>query len=112
MLYGRLDDAQRACVAQAIADIAVRRRCRVCRAAAPPAGRAGAVAPRLLRSAPAAATREAEVAPTCSGSRRSPRERYRRYQKRLVDHNCALRRRLHNSTTPEQRQKAAKKLKG
>ena len=47
-----------------------------------------------------------------SASQRSPHEPYRRYQARLVDYNCSYAAGLHNLTTAEQRQKAAKKLKG
>ena len=43
---------------------------------------------------------------------RSPHEAYRRYQVRLVEFNCSYAAALHNLTTAEQRQKAAKKLKG
>jgi hypothetical protein len=42
----------------------------------------------------------------------SPRAAYRDYQQRLFDHNCGLIARLHNSTTPEQRRRGAAKLKG
>ena len=43
---------------------------------------------------------------------RSPRENYRSYGERLVQHNCRMAADLHNSTTPLQRQFASKKLKG
>ncbi len=43
---------------------------------------------------------------------RSPREGYRRYQERLQTYNCSFVASLHNSTTLAQRQAAAAKLKG
>lgn len=42
----------------------------------------------------------------------SKRESYRNYQQRLLDYNCALAADIHNATTPAQRQKAVKKLRG
>ncbi len=43
---------------------------------------------------------------------RSPDAEYRAYQLKLVDYNCALAARLHNATTPRQRQKARDVVKG
>jgi len=43
-------------------------------------------------------------------SQRSPDPAYRAYQARLTDHNCALVARLHNATTPAQKQRAKAKL--
>ena len=43
---------------------------------------------------------------------RSPREPYRRYQEKLESYNCSFAARVHNSTTPAQRQAAAAKFKG
>ncbi len=45
-------------------------------------------------------------------SERSPVPAYRDYQARLRSYNCALAARLHNSTTPEQRQAAQDRLQG
>jgi len=42
----------------------------------------------------------------------SPRADYQAYATRLQEANCALIARLHNSTTPAQRQRAAERLKG
>lgn len=42
----------------------------------------------------------------------SPNERYRAYQQRLLPYNCAFGAQVHNSTSAEQRQHAAKKLRG
>lgn len=43
---------------------------------------------------------------------RSPDPAYRAYQQRLADYNCGFIARLHNATTPAQRQRARDKLKG
>jgi len=43
---------------------------------------------------------------------RSPRENYRTYGERLIQHNCRMAADLHNSTTLVQRQFASKKLRG
>jgi hypothetical protein len=45
-------------------------------------------------------------------SERSPDAAYRDYQRRLTDYNCAFAARIHNATTPAQRQKAKATLKG
>jgi hypothetical protein len=45
-------------------------------------------------------------------SQRSPDPTYRAYQQRLADYNCAFFARLHNATTPAQRQRARANLKG
>lgn len=42
----------------------------------------------------------------------SPRPDYRSYNARLTSYNCEFAARLHNTTTPEQRRRAADKLKG
>ena len=44
--------------------------------------------------------------------KRSPDEAYRRYQQRLETANCELLSKIHNDTTPEQRQEAQRKLRG
>lgn len=43
---------------------------------------------------------------------RSPDAEYRAYQQTLTDYNCAFAARIHNATTPAQRQKARATLKG
>jgi hypothetical protein len=43
---------------------------------------------------------------------RSPRDAYRDYQQRLRQYNCALAAQMHNLSTPEQRQRAAGRLRG
>ncbi len=44
--------------------------------------------------------------------RQSPRPAYAAYEEKLMQYNCALAARLHNSTTPQQRQDAADRLRG
>ncbi len=44
--------------------------------------------------------------------RQSPRSAYRAYNDKLTPYNCKIAADLHNSTTPEQRAHAAKKLRG
>jgi len=111
MLYGRLDDAQRAVVSQAVAASPFdaqrwleerQARQRDVLALLPPlaaerAGRDRALA--ALRTLSAQALR-------------SPREGYRAYQQRLTEYNCAFFARVHNATSAEQRNAAATRLKG
>lgn len=108
--YGRLDPAQRARVAEWVADspfdadlwFAERRRRQQevvqglhrLRTEGLPADEAHATLRQLLEHA-----------------LRSPREGYRAYQQRLADYNCAFAARLHNVTTAEQRRHAANKFK-
>ena len=109
-LYGRLDEGQRARLAQLLAASPFdadrwltereRRNADMLRtlAGASTAGdvvRAG-VAVRLL----------------AERTLRSPRADYREYQERLTQDNCALAATMHNLTTAEQRQHARRKLRG
>ena len=109
--YGRLDEAQRAFVARSIAespwdgDLAYAERLRRQQDLL-------AMARRLAANRAAPAEAEAEVRAWMKRLQRSPHESYRRYQARLIDHNCSYAAGLHNLTTAEQRKKAAKKLKG
>ena len=109
--YGRLDDAQRAFVVRAIAespwdgDMAYAERLRRQQDLL-------AIVRRLAANRASPAEAEAEVRGYLKRIERSPQEAYRRYLARLVDYNCVYAAALHNLTTAEQRQKAAKKLKG
>ena len=47
-----------------------------------------------------------------SHAERSPDPAYRAYQQRLSDYNCGFAARIHNATTPAQRQQALETLKG
>jgi len=109
--YGRLDDAQRAFVVRAIAespwdgDMAYAERLRRQQDML-------SVVRRLAASRASPLEAEAEIRGYLRRIERSPHEPYQRYLGRLVDYNCVYAAALHNLTTTEQRQKAAKKLKG
>jgi len=113
ILYGRLEDGQRARLADALARspfdpglwLAEREQRQQ-------------DALRLLRAmsnGDGAANREQAAAALrgyADRLERSPREAYRHYNDRLVEYNCGVLAALHNSTTPAQRRTAAKKLAG
>ena len=110
-LYGRLDDAQRARIAEGLARspfdadlwFAERRQ------------RQLDVLQMLRKLAAEKASREqalAELKGYVERLERSPREPYRRYSERLAEFNCALGASLHNATTAVQRRTAAQKLAG
>jgi hypothetical protein len=114
MLYGRLDARQRELIAVGVGDspfdpaawLAERRevQAQVLQTLA-----------RLTAGGPARADRESNVAGLKALAQRllhTPPGPYRDYQRRLTDYNCAFIARLHNSTTPAQRQHARDKLKG
>jgi hypothetical protein len=109
--YGRLDDAQRVYVARSIAespwdgDVAYAERLRRQQDLL-------TIIRQLTARRAGPAEAEVEVRAWIKRLERSPHEPYRRYQARLVDFNCSYAAGLHNLTTAEQRQKAAKKLKG
>ena len=111
LIYGELNEAQRALLAQGIA--------------ASPFDAERWLAERQLRQREVVGTLRTLQAERADGARtqaalrvfaahaaQSPRPAYREYQKRLFEHNCRLIARLHNSTTPEQRRRGADKLKG
>jgi hypothetical protein len=111
MLYGRLDDAQRARMAQALtrspfdpeAWFAERRQRQQ-------------EALQLLRAIVAGgATREqvqAGLRTYADHLQRSPQDAYRRYSERLMEFNCGFAATLHNGTSAAQRRAAAKTLAG
>lgn len=111
MLYGRLDDAQRAIVSQAVAASPFdaqrwleerQARQRDVLTLLPPL-----VAERAGRDRVLAALRTLSAQ-----ALRSPRDGYRAYQQRLTEYNCAFFARVHNATSAEQRNAAATRLKG
>jgi hypothetical protein len=110
-LYGRLDDAQRKLINDGIAASPFdARRWLVERQARQ---REIVDTLRSLQAARADAARtEAALRVFAAHAAVSPRPAYREYQQRLIDYNCALVARLHNSTTPEQRRHGAERLKG
>jgi len=111
LIYGDLNDAQRALLAQGIADSPfdperwlLERQLRQ---------REIVDTLRSLQAQRADAARtEAALRVFAVHAAQSPRPAYRQYQQRLFDHNCRLIARLHNSTTVEQRRRGAEKLKG
>ncbi|WP_418318397.1 DUF6279 family lipoprotein [Piscinibacter sakaiensis] len=107
--YGSLDDNQRALVAR--------------RTAASPFDAQVSLAERRARQQdtlaslrrwsadkPPPETVRAELLQLGQRVRQSPREPYRAYQQRLLEHNCAFIAELHNSTNAEQRQHLIRKL--
>jgi hypothetical protein len=110
MLYGRLEDSQRARLAQALA--------------ASPFDADRWLAERERRNADLVRTlgavaasgdmtqAQAAVRVLAERALRSPRADYRAYQERLTRENCALAAEMHNLMTPAQRGHARNKLKG
>lgn len=110
-LYGRIDDAQRARIAEGLARspfdaelwFAERRQ------------RQLEVLQMLRKLGTEKASREqalAELRGYVERLERSPREAYRRYASRLAEFNCGFAASLHNATTASQRRTAAEKLAG
>jgi hypothetical protein len=109
-LYGRLDDVQRKVIADGVA--------------ASPFDPQGWMEERKRRQRDTLATlrrlraeradqdqRLAALRALAERSQRSPDPAYRAYQLRLTDYNCAFAARIHNATTPAQRQRARANLK-
>ncbi|MCW5632200.1 MAG: hypothetical protein KIT17_02600 [Rubrivivax sp.] len=65
---------------------------------------------RLLAERADRAQRVAALRALAERSQRSPDPAYRAYQQRLLEYNCAFVARLHNATTPAQRQRARRQL--
>jgi len=111
LIYGELNEPQRALLAQGIAESPfdperwlTERQMRQ---------REIVETLRALQAQRADAARtEAALRLFAAHAARSPHAAYRDYQKRLFDHNCRLISQLHNSTTPEQRRRGAERLKG
>ena len=111
MLYGRLDEAQRALVVDAVKaspysaeTLDAERRQRQ--------GDTLAFLRRLRETNPGRDEALAQVRAFLRTVDRSPREAYRSYSERVVAHNCALASALHNSASEAQRREAAKRLAG
>jgi hypothetical protein len=110
-IYGRLDDAQRKLIADGIAASPFDARRWLTERQARQREIVDTL--RALQAARADAPRaEAALRVFAAHAVVSPRPAYREYQQRLVDYNCALVARLHNSTTPEQRHHGLERLKG
>jgi Family of unknown function (DUF6279) len=110
-LYGRLDEAQRKVISEGVA--------------ASPFDPQGWMEERKRRQRDTLSTlrrllgeradrdrRLAALRALAERSQRSPDPTYRAYQQRLTDFNCAFVARVHNATTPPQRQKARANLQG
>jgi len=67
---------------------------------------------RLLAERPPPAQVQAALRAIAERVQHSPRENFRSYQEKLTRYNCEFGAQLHNTTSAEQRQYAAKKLKG
>jgi len=110
-IYGRLEEPQRKVIAEGVA--------------ASPFDPQGWAEERKRRQADTVSTlrrmvteradrdrRLAGLRALAERSQRSPDPGYRAYQQRLTDYNCAFAARIHNATTPAQRQRARANLKG
>ena len=67
---------------------------------------------KLLAERPPQAQVQAALRAIAERVQNSPRENFRSYQEKLTRYNCEFGAQLHNTTSPEQRAYAAKKLKG
>lgn len=111
MLYGRLDDTQRATLARRLGESPFDPQ----RWEAERLARQRDAMALLTRIASDELPREQAVNALkayVATWNRSPRDDYRRYADQLEQFNCQLVASLHNGTTPAQRQHAAGKLKG
>jgi hypothetical protein len=111
MVYGRLDDAQRKLIADGIAASPFDAR----RWLAERQARQREIVDTLralqgMRADPART--EAALRVFAAHAVQSPRPAYREYQQKLIEYNCALVARLHNTTTAEQRRHGIERLKG
>lgn len=111
MLYGKLDDAQRALVADSVRTspydaerVDAERKLRQQEALA--------FFRRLRATNPGREEALLQVRAYLHVLDRSPRETYRVYAERVIAHNCALASALHNGASAEQRRNAARKLGG
>ena len=115
--YGKLDDPQRAKLAQLLAaspfdaDRWLAERERRNRDLLTLLGTVS-TAGKSADSAAAQTQAQAAVRMIAERALRSPRPDYRAYQQRLTQENCALAATMHNATTPAQRLYARNKLKG
>jgi hypothetical protein len=112
MLYGRLDEAQRALVVESVKSspysaevVDAERRSRQRDTLA--------IVRRLSETGPTARDDAlVQVRAYLRTMDHSPRDAYRAYVERVVSHNCVLASALHNSASAAQRREAAKRLAG
>ena len=111
MVYGSLDDAQRQRLARGLAaspfDAALWLDERMARQAD-----IVATLRRLCRERLAPEQARQAVRDVALRIARSPRDGYRRYEAALTQYNCALAAEVHDTTTPEQRRHAVRRLEG
>ncbi|HEY2558585.1 MAG TPA: DUF6279 family lipoprotein [Caldimonas sp.] len=111
LLYGKLDDAQRALVVESVRSspysaelVDGERKTRQQEALA--------FFRRLRTSNPGRDEALVQVRAFLRAIGQSPREAYRAYAERVTAHNCALASALHNAASPGQRREAVKRLNG
>ncbi|HEX4234989.1 MAG TPA: DUF6279 family lipoprotein [Caldimonas sp.] len=111
MLYGKLDDAQRALIVESVRGspysaerVDAERKARQQEALA--------FLRHLRESNPGRDDALLQVRAFLRAVGQSPREAYRIYAERVASHNCALESALHNAASPTQRREAAKRLAG
>jgi hypothetical protein len=114
MLYGRLDERQRQLISAGVAASPFDPATWFAERQAVQSETLQTLA-RLTAGGPARADRESNLAGLQALAARVQRATpgpYRSYQQRLTEYNCSFIAKLHNSTTPAQRQTAHAKLKG
>lgn len=109
-LYGRLDDAQRAMIAQSVAASPFDPQLWLAERQARQLEIVGTLRALLAERADAARV-QAALRFFAAHAANSPREAYRSYSQRLNEYNCAFIARLHNGSNAEQRRHGAEKLK-
>jgi hypothetical protein len=110
-LYGRVDDAQRALIAQSVAASPFDPQLWLIERQARQQEVIGTL--RTLVAERADTPRvQAALRYFAAHAARSPRQAYRSHAQRMNDYNCAFMARLHNSSTAEQRRHGVEKLKG
>jgi hypothetical protein len=109
--YGRLDDRQRALVRRGLAASPFDPEAWLAERLAMQQDVLGSLR-RWTGEGAAPAVVQAGLKTLAGHAQRSPRAGYRDYQQRLIDYNCMLAAELHNATSPAQRRRAAKTLKG
>jgi hypothetical protein len=111
MLYGDLDDAQTAQVKRAMAASPFDPELWLAERKARQQDVLQTLR-KLLAERPPQAQAQAALRAIAERVQHSPRENFRSYQEKLTRYNCEFAAQLHNTTNAEQRQYAAKKLKG
>jgi len=111
MLYGDLDDAQTAQVKRAMAASPFDPELWLAERKARQQDVLQTLR-KLLAERPPQAQAQAALRAIAERVQHSPRENFRSYQEKLTRYNCEFAAQLHNTTNGEQRQYAAKKLKG